>query len=65
MSWYLLMAAIGAYLADGGFRKSEAKPFIYLVYRARWMWKDNTHRMLGISGVIITILGIFFHFTLG
>jgi hypothetical protein len=29
------------------------------------MWKDNAHRMLGISGVIITVLGIFFHFTLG
>ena len=54
-----------AYLADGGFRKSEAKPFIYVVYRARLMWKDNAHRMLGISGVIITVLGIFFHFTLG
>jgi hypothetical protein len=64
MSWYLLMAAIGAYMADGGFRKSEAKPFIYLVARARLLWKDNAHRMLGISGVVITVLGIVFHFTL-
>ena len=64
MSWYLLMAAIGAYMADGGFRNSEAKPFIYLVARAHLLWKDNAHRMLGISGVVITVLGIVFHFTL-
>ena len=65
MSWFLVMAAIGAYLADGGFRQSEAKPFIYLVKRAQLMWKGNAHRMLGISGVIITVLGIIFHFTRG
>jgi len=65
MSWFLVMAAIGAYLADGGFRKSEAKPFIYLVKRAQLLWKGNAYRMLGISGVIITVLGIIFHFTRG
>jgi len=64
MSWYLLIAAIGAYMADGGFRKSEAKPFSYLVARARLLWEDNAHRMLGISGVVIAVLGIIFHFTL-
>ena len=65
MSWLLVMAAIGVYLTDGGFRQSEAKPFIYPVKRAQLMSKGNAYRMLGISGVIITVLGIIFHFTRG
>ena len=64
MSWFLVMAAIGAYMADGGFRKSEAKPFIYLLARARFFWKERAHTMLGISDLVITVLGIVFHFTL-
>jgi hypothetical protein len=64
VSWYLLMAAIGAWMADGGFRRSDSKPFSYLVARARLVWKDRAHRFLGISGVIVMILGLVFHFTL-
>ena len=64
MTWYLLMAAIGLYLADGGFRKSDAPPYKYLHARASLLWKDNAHRFLGIVGVVITVLGIVFHFTL-
>lgn len=64
MSWYLLMAAIGAWMADGGFRKSDAKPFSFLVARAHILWKDRAHQFLGISGGVLVVVGIIFHFTL-
>lgn len=64
MTWYLLMAAIGLYLADGGFRKSDAPPYKFLAARAEGIWKENAHRFLGIIGTVIAVLGIFCHFTL-
>jgi len=64
MTWYLLMAAIGLYMADGGFRKSDAPPYKYLHARASLLWKARAHTFLGVSGLIIAVLGVLFHFTL-
>jgi hypothetical protein len=62
VSWYLLMAAIGAWMADGGFRKSDAKPFLFLLARAQLLWKGRAHQFLGVSGVLIMLFGLILHF---
>ncbi len=56
------MAAVGAFLADGGFRNSDAKPFVLLSSRASQIWGDRAPRFLGLIGLMIVIVGIALHF---
>jgi len=59
MLWWIAMIAIGVWMAVGGFAKSNTAPFKYLVARATLLWKSRAHYFLGISGVIVALVGSF------
>lgn len=56
MHWYLLGLAIGLYMMWGGATKSSAKPYYYLHARANLLWKDEAHRFLMISGLVVAVV---------
>jgi len=60
MVWWIVMIAIGVWMAVGGFTQSSATPFKYLVARAELLWKSRAHNFLGISGVVVALVGAFF-----
>jgi hypothetical protein len=59
MLWWILMIAIGVWMAISGFTKSDATPFKYLVARARLLWKSKAHGFLAISGIVVALVGAF------
>jgi hypothetical protein len=63
MSGYLIIAAIGAWLADGGLRKSDSKPIQFLVTQVQKVWKGNAHRFIGVFGLLLLIVSVSLHFT--
>gem|GEM_PF-306669 len=60
MVWWIVTIATGVWMAVGGFTRSSATPFKYLVARSELLWKSRAHKFLGISGVIVALLGAFF-----
>lgn len=60
MVQWMLMVAIGLWMAVSGFTKSTAIPFKYLVARAQYIWKSKVYSFLAISGVLIAAIGVFF-----
>jgi|AntAceMinimDraft_5_1070358.scaffolds.fasta_scaffold08750_4 uncharacterized iron-regulated membrane protein len=62
MSWYLVFAAVGAWLADSGLRKSDSKPVVYLVTQVNKVWKGDAHRFIGIFGLVLVVVSISLHF---
>ena len=63
MSGYLVIAAIGAWLADGGLRKSDSKPIQFLVTQVQKVWKGNAHRFIGVFALLLLIVSVSLHFT--
>ena len=63
MSGYLVIAAIGAWLADGGLRKSDSKPIQFLVTQVQKVWKGNAHRSIGVFGLLLLVASVSLHFT--
>ena len=54
------MIATGVWMAISGFKRSNATPFKYLVARAALFWKSKAHSLLGVSGIVIAVVGTFF-----
>lgn len=54
MYWYLLGLAVGLYITWGGATKSSAKPYYYLHARASLLWKEQAHRFLFVSGLLVS-----------
>jgi hypothetical protein len=59
MLWWVLMIAIGGWMAISGFTKSNATPFNYLVARAALLWKSHAHMFLALAGVVVATVGVF------
>ena len=59
MLWWVVMIAIGLWMAVSGFAKSESTPFRYLVARAALMWRARAHSFLGIAGIVVALVGAF------
>ena len=64
VSGYLVIAAIGAWLADGGLRVSDSKPIAFVVSQVQRLWKGNAHRFVGIVGLVLLVGSLALHFTL-
>jgi hypothetical protein len=58
MLWWVLMIAIGVWMAISGFTKSNATPFKYLVARAALLWKSHAHMFLAFAGVVVAVVGV-------
>jgi hypothetical protein len=62
MDWYfaVLMIIIGVWMGYSGLTTSEFILFRVLRKRARLLWKDHADIFLGISGVIIALIGVIY-----
>ena len=58
MLWWVLMIAIGVWMAISGFTKSNATPFKYLVARATLLWKSHAQMFLAFAGVVVAVVGV-------
>jgi hypothetical protein len=62
MDWYfaVLMIIIGVWMGYSGLTTSEFILFRLLRKRARLLWKGHADIFLGISGVIIALIGVIY-----